>query len=159
MKVFSNGILGAYEAGYEADLKTIELTIKAKADFSEFGMLCPYKGSAIYEKYIREGVIKKDSEFHLSYAFDTPIKHSEKHKNKLRTLSLLGTVGTVWPWLWPTLRRFLKVRPNILMIILYHMAKSYSLLYEIYPFERGFWDKAKIFLWGLRTEIRRRKLG
>jgi radical SAM superfamily enzyme YgiQ (UPF0313 family) len=158
LHVFSNGIFAAKEASYENDIETVDLTIKAGADFSEFGFLNPYAGTAIHKDYVKKGYIS-DKAHHYSYAFDTPVDHDEKHKTKLRTLSLLGTIGTVWPWLWPTLKKFLWVRPNWLMIICYHAAKNHSLLNEIYPFKRTWREKVKIWLWGLKTEFKRRKLG
>jgi anaerobic magnesium-protoporphyrin IX monomethyl ester cyclase len=170
---FANSILGIpvkpeimAEQGKTAidyDIESLDLNIKCKVTFGEFGTVYPYPGCELTEYVVENGWFDASNfdQLQTSYQSESPLScFTEKEKLKQNNLSLLGTVCLAFPWTRNlVVNHFIKWRLSRLYFIFYYLAKGYLNIFKVYPMSFSFGNLIRNIIRSFRTEIKKHSPG
>ncbi|MCX5701658.1 MAG: radical SAM protein [Candidatus Omnitrophica bacterium] len=155
---FTNCIVGLPGASIKNELESVNLAIKAKADWAEFPIFHPYPGTELGQQSIALGFYKPDFEkMHTSYMYSSPLScFIRKEKNIQMNLSVLGAVAIAFPGLKGLIVRFLIYMPHSpVFTLIYYLTKTHIFRKKIYITKTTFFNWLRILERSLRQEWRR----
>lgn len=153
---FTNCIVGLPGTTIKHDIESIDLSIKCKVDWVEFLIFYPYPKTEQGERCIQLGMYTPDyDKMHTSYMYGSPLNcFTEKEKNVLRNLSVLGAVAVVLPGLRNLIvNYFIWWRHNRFFTFFFYLLKMYVIRKKIYVTKTSFWNSISIFIRSLKQEL------
>jgi anaerobic magnesium-protoporphyrin IX monomethyl ester cyclase len=138
LKIRTHNILGIPGQSIEADIKTMIFNAELKPDYAACGFLQPYPGTAIYDRYCKEGLIPADLESYLTSipkSYIEPVFQFPDAKTLMqeRNLLRLFAVGVNFPWTIPLIRRLIRLPLTGFYRLVYGGWKSFAYFFKLWP--------------------------
>ncbi|HSJ53638.1 MAG TPA: radical SAM protein, partial [Anaerolineae bacterium] len=147
----TNNMLGLPTGSLETDFETLDLNARCRPAYANVFLFQPYPKTALGEWAYREGwMMGSFDDLSGSVSDDTVIRFgNEDEKRQIENLQKLFALGVELPWLLPSIRRLIRLRPNRLFWLVYKLWKGWAIKRRMFPFAlspREYLDSALYYM-------------